>query len=156
MVPAEQRDAGHHRGRPAGRCVRAGGKVLRTDPAQTAPEIATRSGAAGDAQSTRGDHGDPPIAVLLVAYQMPGDLDPAAPAPNLLPSIINNQRSPFFKALIESGLTESYGAFADTQLRGGLLYVQLVVAPNVTPQRAIEAFDSTVRQVERDGVAPDL
>src|SRR5579875_3712607 len=112
MVPAEQRDAGHHRGRPAGRCVRAGGKVLRTDP--------------------------------------------AAPAPNLLPSIINNQRSPFFKALIESGLTESYGAFADTQLRGGLLYVQLVVAPNVTPQRAIEAFDSTVRQVERDGVAPDL
>jgi len=99
---------------------------------------------------------DYPFAVVMLAYQMPGDLDPAAPAPNLLPSIINNQRSPFFKALIESGLTESYGAFADTQLRGGLLYVQLVVAPNVTPQRAIEAFDSTVRQVERDGVAPDL
>jgi len=100
--------------------------------------------------------GDYPYSVVLLAYQMPGDLDPAAPAPNVLPSVINNQRSPFFKALVESGITLGYNAFADTQLRGGLFYVQLVVAPSSTPQKAIAAFTTTLAQVERDGIAPDL
>lgn len=100
--------------------------------------------------------GDYPYAIVLLAYQMPGDLDPAAPAPNVLPSVINNQRSPFFKSLVESGVTLEYGAFADTQLHGGLFYVQLVVAPGHTPREAIAAFVATLAQVERDGIAPDL
>jgi zinc protease len=100
--------------------------------------------------------GDYPYGIVMLAYQMPGDLDPAAPAPNILPSVINNQRSPFFKALVESGITLGYNAFADTQLRGGLFYVQLVVAPGSSPQKAIAAFTTTLAQVERDGIAPDL
>jgi zinc protease len=100
--------------------------------------------------------GDYPYAVVLLAYQMPGDLDPAAPAPNVLPSVIDNQRSPFFKALVESGITLGYNAFTDTQLRGGLFYVQLIVAPDSTPEKAIDAFTTTLAQVERDGIAPDL
>ncbi len=119
---------------------------------------AARPGAAPPAQ--RGAQvsfsADYPYGIVMLAYQMPGDLDPAAPAPNVLPSIINNQRSPFFKALVESGITLGYNAFTDTQLRGGLFYVQLVVAPNSTPQKAIAAFTTTLAQVEHDGIAPDL
>lgn len=99
---------------------------------------------------------DYPYAVAMLAYQMPGDLDPAAPAPNVLPAIINDQRSPFFKALVESGITLGYGAFADTQLRGGLFFIQFVVAPGHTASEAIKTFRSTLAQVERDGIDPDL
>ena len=99
---------------------------------------------------------DFPYTVVELAYQIPGDVQHGTAAAQLLAAIISNQRSAFFPALVESGLTLGYGAFPDVELRGGLLHVSMYVAPGHTADEAIKAFETTLASQRTQGFSADL
>ena len=99
---------------------------------------------------------DYPFTVSDLAYRTEGDLDKGNAATEVLASIINNQRSPFYASLVESGLTLGYNAFDDTTLNSGLLHIFFVLAPGKTPSDVRKAFESTVASLKISGVPQDL
>ena len=136
-VRAEQRVADRNRRRrPCGRRLRDGAKVLPVrSPARCCPRIDPAPRRRRRATSTSPSPPTTRTASSCSRIRCPAISIPPRLHRTFLPSVINNQRSPFFKALVESNITLGYNAFTDTQLRGGLFYVQLVVAPDSTPQK---------------------
>src|SRR5260370_23987826 len=61
-----------------------------------------------------------PFEVLDLAYAVPGDTEPGEPAISALATLISNQRSPFYQALVQSNIALAVEAQSDTQLHGGL------------------------------------
>ncbi len=94
--------------------------------------------------------------VLDLAYAVPGDTEPGEPAISTLASLIPNQRGPFFQALVESNVALTLEANADTQLRGGLMHVFIVLNPGHTGAEAQQIFQSTMNQVLETGFDPSL
>ena len=99
---------------------------------------------------------DYPFTVCDLAYRTEGDLEKGNAASEVLASIVNNQRSPFYKSLVESGLTLGYNAFNDSNLHSGLLHVFFVLAPGKTPADVRKAFEATVAALKTSGVPQDL
>ncbi|MBV8602969.1 MAG: insulinase family protein, partial [Candidatus Eremiobacteraeota bacterium] len=123
----------------------------RTLPAEGAPALP-----APPRDATVSVKADYPYTVLDLAYRTEGDLDKGTAATNVVASVIDNQRSPFYKALVESGITLGYQAFDDTTLHSGTMHVLFVLAPGKTPADARKAFEATLASMRASGVPADL
>jgi zinc protease len=97
-----------------------------------------------------------PFEVLDLAYAIPGDTQHGEPAVSTLATLLENQRSPFYQALVQSNIALAIEADADTQLRGGLLNVFIVLNPGHRSAEAQAAFQSTLDSVLQHGFDPDL
>jgi zinc protease len=97
-----------------------------------------------------------PFEVLDLAYAVPGDTEPGEPAVSTLATLIENERSPFYRALVESDIALTIDAESDTQLKGGLLHVFIVLNPGHTSAEAQQAFQSTMDDVLAHGFSPGL
>ena len=97
-----------------------------------------------------------PYDVLDIAYAIPGDSEPGEPAVSTLATLINNERGPFYRALVESSTALAVTANADTQLRGGLMHVFIVLNPGRTVAEAETIFLNAMRQSLQNGFDPDL
>lgn len=102
-------------------------------------------------------HGDFAYAQATIAYPFVGDVGNAeVDAASLLPSIINNVRSPFYAALVRSGLALSVGSTPDTTLHTGLLYVTLIPKPPHTIDEVVGAYNATLAEFLKDGPSQDV
>lgn len=97
-----------------------------------------------------------PFEVLDLAYAVPGDTEPGEPAISTLSNLIPNQRGPFYQALVESNVALAIEANADTQLRGGLMHIFIVLNPGHTGTEAQQVFQSTMDHVLANGFDADL
>ena len=97
-----------------------------------------------------------PFAVVDLAYAVPGDTEPGEPAIDALGTLIENQLSPFYEALVESNIALEIQTDEDTQLKGGLLHVYIVVSPGHTADEAIRVFQDTMTRTLASGFDPDL
>ncbi|HEX3458827.1 MAG TPA: pitrilysin family protein [Candidatus Baltobacteraceae bacterium] len=97
-----------------------------------------------------------PFEIVDLAYSIPGDLQHGEPAVSTLATLLENQRSPFYKALVQSNIALGIEANADTQLRGGLLHVFIILNPGHSASEARAAFQSTLESVLQGGFDPDL
>jgi zinc protease len=97
-----------------------------------------------------------PFAIVDLAYAVPGDTEAGEPAIDALGGLIENQLSPFYAALVQSNIALGLQAQEDTQLKGGLLHVYIVVNPGHTADEAIRVFEDTMTQTLASGFAPDL
>jgi zinc protease len=97
-----------------------------------------------------------PFEILDLAYAIPGDIQHGEPAVSTLATLIENQRSPFYRALVQSNIALAIEANADTQLRGGLLHVFIILNPGRTSAEAQTAFQSTLDTALQNGFDPDL
>lgn len=97
-----------------------------------------------------------PFEVLDLAYAIPGDTEPGEPAVSVLSNVISNQRGPFYRALVESNVALEIDANADTQLKGGLMHVFMVLNPGHHGSEAQQIFQNTMNAQLSSGFDPDL
>lgn len=97
-----------------------------------------------------------PFEVLDLAYAVPGDTEPGEPAISTLANLIPNERGPFYQALVETNVALAIEANADTQLRGGLMHVFIVLNPGHHSAEAQQLFQGTMDTVLKEGFDPDL
>ena len=97
-----------------------------------------------------------PFEILDLAYAIPGDTQRGEPAISTLATLLENQRSPFYRALVESNIALAIEANADTQLRGGLLHIFIILNPGHHAAEAQAAFTAALDSVLRDGFDPEL
>ncbi|HKU68783.1 MAG TPA: pitrilysin family protein [Candidatus Baltobacteraceae bacterium] len=97
-----------------------------------------------------------PFEVLDLAYAVPGDTETGEPAVSTLSYLIPNQRGPFYQALVETNIALAVEANADTQLRGGLMHVFIVLNPGHTGAQAQQIFQSTMDTALAQGFDPNL
>ena len=97
-----------------------------------------------------------PFEVVDMAYAVPGDTEPGEPAISTLSTLIENQRSPFYQALVQTNIALAVTTNADTQLKGGLLNVFIVLNPGHTASEAQTVFQATMDNLIHSGVSPDL
>jgi zinc protease len=97
-----------------------------------------------------------PFEIVDLAYAIPGDTQRGEPAISTLSTLLENQRSPFYRALVESNIALAIEANADTQLRGGLLHVFIVLNPGHTASEAQAVFQATLDGALQSGFDPDL
>jgi zinc protease len=97
-----------------------------------------------------------PFEILDLAYAVPGDVQAGEPAVSTLATLLENQRSPFYRALVQSNIALAIEANADTQLRGGLLDVFIILNPGRTSSEAQAVFQNTLNSVLQSGFDPDL
>jgi zinc protease len=119
-------------------------------PAISATSPKAISGATVDAQFPF------PYEVVDLAYAIPGDTEPGEPAISTLATFIPNQRSPFYQALIQTNIAVDLEADADTQLKGGLLNVFIVLTPGHTAAEAQTVFQATMDNLLKNGIGADL
>lgn len=126
--------------------IASGRRIERTpEPAQTAspkPSVATV--------------GDYPYTVVDLAYRIPGDLGEDAAATQVFASLVNSERSTFYRELVASKLTLAYQAFPDTSLHDGIFHVLLSVTPGHSADEARTAFETTLAAIRTGGVDPAL
>ncbi|HZV76675.1 MAG TPA: pitrilysin family protein [Candidatus Babeliales bacterium] len=97
-----------------------------------------------------------PFEILDLAYAVPGDTQAGEPAVSTLATLLESQRSPFYQALVESNIALAIEANADTQLRGGLLNVFIILNPGHSSAEAQSVFQATLDSMTSNGLAPDL
>ncbi len=97
-----------------------------------------------------------PFEVLDLAYAVPGDTEPGEPAISTISTLISNQRSPFYQALVQSNIALGIEAQADTQLKGGLLNIFIVLNPGHSASEAQAVFQATMDEQLRNGFSDDL
>jgi zinc protease len=97
-----------------------------------------------------------PFEILDLAYAIPGDTQRGEPAISTLSTLLENQRSPFYRALVQSNIALAIEANADTQLRGGLLHVFIVLNPGRGAAEAQSVFQATLDSVLQNGYDSDL
>ena len=100
--------------------------------------------------------GDFPYEVVDLAFAAPGRLAPDSGAYAIIDSIVNNQRSDFYKALVRSGYTLGYSTQLDQNLQGGLYHVFLIAAPGHTSAQARDAFVDVMKTALESGFPSDL
>ncbi|MBV8117387.1 MAG: insulinase family protein [Candidatus Eremiobacteraeota bacterium] len=97
-----------------------------------------------------------PFEILDLAYSVPGDKEPGEPAISTLATLIENQRAPFYQALVQSNIALAIESDADTQLRGGLLNVFIILNPGHSASEAQSVFQATLDQALKSGFSPDI
>jgi len=97
-----------------------------------------------------------PFGIVDLAYAVPGDTEPGEPAVDTLSTLIPNQLSPFYAALVQTNVALALEANEDTQLKGGLLHVYIVLNPGHTADEAVRIFQDTMTKTLASGFSPDL
>ncbi len=97
-----------------------------------------------------------PFEILDLAYAIPGDVQAGEPAISTLATLLENQRSPFYRALVQSNIALAIETDADTQLRGGLLNVFIILNPGRNAAEAQTAFQTTLDSMLAGGIDPGL
>jgi len=97
-----------------------------------------------------------PFEVVDLAYAVPGDTEPGEPAISTLSSLIPNERGPFYQALVESNVALQLYANADTQLRGGLMHVFVIMNGGHSGAEAQQIFQSVMDRILQKGFDPEL
>jgi zinc protease len=97
-----------------------------------------------------------PFEVVDLAYAIPGDTEPGEPAISTLSTFIENQRSPFYQALVQTNIALQLSTDADTQIKGGLLHVFIVLNPGHTADEAQTVFQATMDNLIHNGISPEL
>jgi zinc protease len=97
-----------------------------------------------------------PFGIVDLAYAVPGDTEPGEPAVDTLSALIENQLSPFYAALVQTNVALALQANEDTQLKGGLLHVYIVLNPGHTADEAVRIFQDTMTKTLASGFSPDL
>ena len=97
-----------------------------------------------------------PFGIVDLAYAVPGDTEPGEPAISTLAALIEDQLSPFYAALVQSNVAIALESNEDTQLKGGLLHVYIVLNPGHTADEAERIFEDTMAQTLAKGFSPDL
>jgi zinc protease len=97
-----------------------------------------------------------PFEILDLAYAIPGDTQHGEPAISTLATLLENQRSPFYRALVQSNIALAIETDADTQLKGGLLHVFIVLNPGHNSSEAASVFTTTLDSVLHNGFDPDI
>jgi zinc protease len=92
-----------------------------------------------------------PFEIVDLAYSCPGDTEKGEPEINTLENLIPNQLSPFYQALVETNVALAIQTEEDTQLKGGLFHVFIVVDPNHSAAEARDIFEATMRNVLQNG-----
>ena len=97
-----------------------------------------------------------PFEVLDLAYAVPGDTEKGEPEISMLSALIPNQLSPFYQALVQSNIALTIDGQEDTQLKGGLFNVFIVLNPGHSASEAQSVFQSTMDSVLASGFSSDL
>jgi zinc protease len=97
-----------------------------------------------------------PFEILDIAFSCPGDTEKGEPEINTLETLIPNQLSPFYQSLVETNVALAIQTEEDTQLKGGLLHVFIVLNPGHSAAEARDIFESTMRNVLQNGFDPQL
>lgn len=97
-----------------------------------------------------------PFEVLDLSYAVPGDTEAGEPAISTLATLINNERSPFYQALVQTNIALGIQAGADTQLHGGLLNIFIVLNPGHTGTEAQAVFQATMDRILASGFDPGI
>lgn len=97
-----------------------------------------------------------PFEVLDLAYAVPGDTEPGEPAVSTLTNLIANERGPFYQALVQSNIALEIESNADTQLKGGLMHVFIVLNPGHHGAEAQQVFQNTMDAILAQGFSADL
>jgi zinc protease len=97
-----------------------------------------------------------PFEVVDLAYAVPGDTEAGEPAISTLASLIPNERGPFYQALVESNIALDLSANADTQLRGGLMHVFIIMNGGHNAAEAEQVFQRVMDHVLQSGFTPEL
>ena len=97
-----------------------------------------------------------PFEVLDLAYAVPGDTEAGEPAISTLSDLIPNERGPFYQALVESNIALDLSANADTQLKGGLMHVFIIMNGGHSGAEAQQVFQSVMDRALQSGFSPDL
>ncbi len=97
-----------------------------------------------------------PFEVLDMAYAIPGDTERGEPAVSTLSNLIPNERGPFYQALVAGNVALAIDANADTQLRGGLMHVFIVLNPGHSGAEAQQIFQNTMNAALAHGFDTDL
>lgn len=97
-----------------------------------------------------------PFEVLDLAYAVPGDTERGEPAISTLASLIPNERGPFYQALVESNIALDLSANADTQLRGGLMHVFIIMNRGHSASEAQQVFQSVMDRILQTGFSSEL
>lgn len=122
----------------------------KTLPARPSEHLTPATGKTADSQFPF------PFEILDLSYAVPGDTEPGEPEISTLATLLNNQRAPFYKALVQSNVALAVNANADTQLHGGLLNVFIVLNPGHHAGEAQAIFQNTMDQILRSGFDPAL
>ena len=135
MVRAEQRDARRRRRRRSRRrSSRRRKRYFGAIPSKQLPARPQANPVAARGQTVEAQFPFP-FEILDLAYSIPGDMQRGEPAMSTLATLLENQRSPFYRALVQSNIALAIEANADTQLRGGLLDVFIVLNPGQDRRR---------------------
>jgi zinc protease len=97
-----------------------------------------------------------PFEILDFAFSCPGDTERGEPEINTLETLIPNQLSPFYQSLVETNVALAIQTEEDTQLKGGLFHVFVVLNPGHSAKEAQEIFQSTMQNVLQNGFDPQL
>ncbi|MFN2459579.1 MAG: M16 family metallopeptidase [Candidatus Velthaea sp.] len=120
------------------------------------PAAGAARGPRAPAHATVAVTADYPYAVVDCAYRIPGDLHADAAATQVFATLLNSERSAFYRTLVLGKLALGYQAYPDTALREGIFHVVLFVTPGQRPEAVRRAFETTVRQTIRSGVDGEL
>ncbi|HET9393435.1 MAG TPA: pitrilysin family protein [Candidatus Rubrimentiphilum sp.] len=130
-------------------------KYFGAIPAHAVPVRAAVHPQAAQGQSVEAEFPFP-FEVVDLAYAVPGDTEPGEPAVSTLASLIPNERGPFYQALVESNIALELNASADTQLRGGLMHVYIVMNGGHSGAEAVQVFQSVMDGILKNGFSADL
>ena len=130
--------------------------LLRRDPVEEAARRAASTDPVAASPTTVEAEFPFPFEVVDLAYAIPGDTEHGEPAISTLATLIENQRSPFYRALVESNIALGIEANADTQLHGGLLHVFIILNPGHNAGEAQAVFQATIDSILQNGFDPDL
>jgi zinc protease len=100
--------------------------------------------------------GDFPYEVVDLAYPAPGSLDPDTAALKIVDAVINNPRSDFYRALVDSGYALGYSTQLDQNADGGLYHVFLITAPGHSNAQARSAFTGVMKDAQETGFSDSL
>ena len=92
-----------------------------------------------------------PFEIVDMAYAIPGDTEHGEPAISTLATLLEDERSPFYSALVQSNIALGIESNADTQLKGGLLHVFIILNPGHTAAEAEAAFTHTLDTALQNG-----
>jgi zinc protease len=126
----------------------------------SAPLPARRQYALAPAHGVTWTHfADYPYTMVDEAYAAPGNAKPYEHDQvrnDVALGAIFNDRGPFRRALIDSGLALAYEPNPLEDRRASVVHVMLVVAPGHTASEVRAAYENTMAKLLRDGLDPDL